>query len=455
MKSFSYKKLAVYLTLYAILGGILLSVFTLPPSTDSDTFFSLRVVIIFFASLLLTKYTIYMVLSPWNEIVQLQRLRRHHHPDFRPLVSVIIPAWNEGEGIITTVRSLLTSKYTNLEIIVVDNASTDGSDSLLRRQVKILKALKKRENQLFYRGIRLSYYYEGTQGKGHALNHGLSKARGEIIISIDADCFVPPNTIGNFVKQFSDPKVMAAVGNVRIGNTDKIIGVVQYLEFLFSFYFKKAESLVNSIYIIGGAAGAFRRQVFTELGPYSTTNITEDIELSLRVQSAGMRTVYAEDAILYTEGAPTLTGLLKQRLRWKRGRIETFVEHKNMFFSRDKKHNRLLTWVILPLAVIGDLQLAFEGLFLAFLYIFSLLTKDFTSFISGIIVVSSMFLIQVIFDNYRHDVWKFVLLAPIGWLLFYISTFVETYALFKAYFGHLKRQDLKWQQWERRGVFTK
>ena len=72
---------------------------------------------------------------------------------------------------------------------------------------------------------------------------------------------------------------MAAVGHVKIGNRNSSIGIVQYLEFLFSFYFKRAESLLGSIYIIGGAAGAFRKEVFETLGGYSTNNITEDIEL--------------------------------------------------------------------------------------------------------------------------------------------------------------------------------
>jgi len=303
--------------------------------------------------------------------------------------------------------------------------------------------------------ITVKYLYEGTQGKGHALNLGLSKATGDIIMSIDADCFVPPETINNFVQYFRDPKVMAAVGNVRIGNTDTVIGVVQYLEFLFSFYFKKAESLINTIYIIGGAAGAFRREVFDKLGPYSATNITEDIELSMRIQAAGMRIVYAHDAFVFTEGAVTLTGLMKQRLRWKRGRFETLVEHRYMFFSRQKEHNKILTWFILPLTMLGEFQLGLEMIFLVFLYIFSFITSDFTSFFSGIIVVSSMFLIQVFFDNHRDKTVSFLLLAPIGWLLFYVSTFVETSALFRALIGYIRKTEITWQKWDRQGVFSK
>jgi cellulose synthase/poly-beta-1,6-N-acetylglucosamine synthase-like glycosyltransferase len=453
MKFYPSKKILVYTALYVVLGAILGSVFIIERA-ESEDFGTLRAIIIVFASILLTKYFIYMVLSPWNEIRVANRnrvLRKARQGSiYNPRVSVLVPAWNEENGIITTVEALLKSTYSNMEILVIDNASKDNTGNNVRALIEKYEQARDRSNK---QTIDVIYSYEPSQGKGHALNNGLNLATGDIILSIDADCYVPPETVGNFVKYFQDPTVMAAVGNVRIGNTDTIIGVVQYLEFLFSFYFKKAESLVNTIYIIGGAAGAFRREVFEKIGQYSTTNITEDIELSVRIQAHGMRIAYAPDALVYTEGAVTLGGLMKQRLRWKRGRFETFVEHRNMFCSFKKEHNKLLSWFILPLALIGELQLSLEIIFLTFLYIFSFVTGDFTSFISGIVVVSSMFIVQVAFDKHREATLPFLLLAPIGWLLFYVSTFVETNALFKALWGYMRKQELVWQKWERQGVF--
>ncbi len=452
MKKGLLAKITVYGFCYLVLVAIVASIFLVTP-TESESYAWLRLVIIIFASLLLTKYFIYMVLSPWNEIRLRYRQQRFASADYRPTVSIIVPAWNEQEGIITTVEGLLQSEYQRVEILVVDNASTDNTGVNVRN---LIREHKKQQRLLgINEGITVRYIYEGTQGKGHALNTGLREAKGDIIMSIDADCYVPPATIKNFVAYFADPDVMAAVGNVRIGNTDTVLGVVQYLEFLFSFYFKKAESLVNTVYIIGGAAGAFRREVFDQLGPYNTSNITEDIELSVRIQAAGMRIAYAPDALVFTEGAVSLTGLMKQRLRWKRGRFETFRDHRYLFFSRDKKHNPILSWIIFPLAIFGELQLSLEILFLTFLYVFSYITGDFTSFISGIVVVGSMFLVQVMFDEHRDKLWSFLLIAPIGWLLFYISTLVETQALFKALWGYIRKQELKWQKWERQGVFVK
>ena len=309
-------------------------------------------------------------------------------------------------------------------------------------------------------GKKVIYHYKENGGKGSALNAGIKLSSGEIIMSIDADCYVAPEAVQNFVKCFADPNVMAAVGNVKIGNTKTILGTVQYLEFLFSFYFKKADSLLNTIYIIGGAAGAFRREVFEKIGGYQTRHITEDIDLSVRIQKAGMRIVYAADAIVYTEGASDLRGLMKQRLRWKRGRFQTFREHWDLFFSSSAGEGNptrsvFLTWGVLPLALFGDVQLFGEVFFLAFLYAYSFWTDNFSSFISGIIVVSSMFAVQLFNDRQQAKKISFILLAPIGWLLFYISTFVEHHALLKSMWGSLKKEEVKWQRWQRQGVLDK
>lgn len=431
--------------LYLITASIVLSVFFLIPQEDND-FPIVRLIIIIFASVLLIKYFIYMFISPWHDVVLAKNEHRQKKfkTKYEPKVSILVPAWNEGEGVVTTVEALLKSSYQNMEILVIDNASTDHTTQNIKSIIKNNTS-----------AIELIYLKEGKQGKGYALNKGIEVAKGEILISIDADCFVPSETIQNFVNHFRDPKVMAAVGNVKIGSTDTIFEVIQYLEFLFSFYFKKSDSLLGSIYIIGGAAGAFRKKVFEKLGGYSVTNITEDIDLSFRIQYSGMKIIYAENAVVYTEGAPDFPGLIKQRLRWKRGRLETFLKYRHMFFSTQKKHNKILSWIILPLAIFGDMQLFFELFFIVFLYIFSYLTNDYSSFISGIIVVVSTFAIQIIFDPYRKKWGRLILLAPIGWLLLYASTFVELNALVKTFWGYARSEELKWQVWERKGVFAK
>jgi cellulose synthase/poly-beta-1,6-N-acetylglucosamine synthase-like glycosyltransferase len=440
-------KLAVYAGLYVFTGLLIASIFMWGPS-DRNDYPLLRLAIVAFATVLLTKYSIYMAISPWYDVYT--RYRRKHFSRtigaYTPKVSVLIPAWNEEVGLVGTVESVLRSEYRNVEIIVINDGSTDNSDALFR---EFLASYNKIPDNP--RKIPIIYKYKENGGKGMALNKGIELSSGEILVSIDADCALTPSTIGNFVGHFEDPKVMAAVGNVKIGNTEHVLGTLQYLEFLFSFYFKKADSLFNTIYIIGGAAGAFRREVFDRIGVYSNQNITEDIDLSVRIQEAGMRISYAADAVVYTEGASDMAGLMSQRLRWKRGRFQTFFEHRSLFFSGERRHNKLLTWAVLPLALFGDVQLFFEAFFLVFLYVYSYLTHDFSSFISGIMVVSSMFAVQI-FDDRRAAKGSLYLLAPIGWLLFYITTFVEHRALITSLKSMLAGEKITWQRWQRSGL---
>jgi poly-beta-1,6-N-acetyl-D-glucosamine synthase len=446
------RKILIFIALYAATAILIASTVLWAPHENND-YPLFRVFIITFATVLLSKYLVYMLVSPWYDVVvSLERnLRKEKKlPPYVPRVSVIVPAWNEEVGILKTVKSILRSNYRTMEIVVVNDGSTDSSDKLMRSFIE--------EYEEEHRGdrdrIEILYRYKENAGKGRALNDGIRMSSGEIIISIDADCVLHPDTVGNFVKHFENKRVMAAVGNVKVGNKKTLLETLQYLEFLFSFYFKKADSIFNTIYIIGGAAGAFRREVFEKIGLYSWANITEDIDLSVRIQKAGMKIVYAADAVVYTEAATTFKGLAAQRLRWKRGRFQTFFEHRNLFFSERQRHNKILSWFVLPLAVFGDIQLFFEIFFLMFLYLYSFLTHDFSSFLSGIVVVSSMFFVQILDDKAARTEGAMTMyfLAPIGWLLFYVTTIVEYRALVKSIWGLVTKKELAWQKWNRVGI---
>lgn len=439
------KKYFIYIFFYICTIFICISayLFSIHP-IENKILTIVRFIMICFASVLLIKYTCYMMIAPLQKLKDRKIIR---DKTYTPLVSIMIPAWNEEVGIISTVKTLLLSSYRNIEIIIVNDGSTDNSDKIIQQFI-----LKYREKTQYERNIpQLVYYYKENGGKGTALNKAIELAKGDILVSIDADCAVHHLAIENFVKCFQDKTVMAAVGNVIVLNTKTFVGMLQYLEYLFGFYFKKADSFLNTIYIIGGAAGAFRKEVFEKLGKYSTTNITEDIELSVRIQNAGMRIMYAHDAIVYTEGASSIKTLIKQRLRWKQGRFQTFKEHRDMFFSFKKEHNKILSWIIFPLAFFGDVQLSLELPFIGLMYIIAILTGDFSSFISGVLVVSLMFMIQAIDNIYAENKW-YILLAPIGWLLFYIITFVEVVALFQSLYMIIRKKEAKWQHWQRKGV---
>ncbi len=433
------KKVTVYGLMYLATLGIIGSAFLMVPLTGMDLPY-FRAVVIFFATVLLTKYFLFMVLAPWHEVLRARTTHKKQHP----WVSVLIPAYNEGRGVIETVKTILASDYKRLEVIVVNDGSKDNSDALMRELVATH----------VQQDIVLRYFYKENGGKAKALNFALEKAVGDIIITIDADCALLPTSVGEFVRVFDNPKTMAAVGNVRVGNTSTLVGVVQSLEFLFSFYFKKAEAVMGSIYILGGAAAAFRREVFDVVGHFAHDTITEDIELSVRIQKAGFSIDYAANAVVITEGASDINGLCKQRLRWSKGMAETFAKHSDLIFSTDPQHNKVFTWFVLPLTYFGKLQLLLEPWFLIMLYIYAVRSHNFTGFISAMTVVGSIFIVMMVFQG-KHNQRKlsFFILAPIGWILFYISTYVEHRALLGTIYCTVTKKEVKWQAWARTGVY--
>ncbi|MES2953573.1 MAG: glycosyltransferase [Patescibacteria group bacterium] len=440
------RSLFIYFALYLISFALVGSIFLVQKSTVRISW--IQTIIIFSSFVFLTKYLIYMIINPWHDALWnvWKKRNRAWVESYRPKVSVLIPAWNEEVGVLSTVKSILASTYDNIEVIVINDGSTDNSDAVMKEFVARFEE-EKREGEK-----TIVYHYQENGGKGSALNRGIGLSTGEIIVTIDADSIAHPEAMTQFVSHFANPKVMAAVGNVKIGNTSSFVATVQSLEFLFSFYFKRADSVLGSIYIIGGAAGAFRREVFEKLGLYDQTNITEDIELSVRIQVAGMKIVYAAEAVVYTEGANDIRSLMKQRLRWKRGRIDTFIKYKKLFFSTKEGHNRFLSWFVLPFAVLGDSELLLEIPFIAFLYITSFITHDYSAFVAALLIVVFVFVMQIFTPDRKYNKTNVYLLAPIGWLMFYLVTFIEINAMGKSLYSLYANKAIKWQSWKRTGL---
>ncbi len=442
MKTKSY---LIYISLYLISLALVGSLFLIP---KTDTHISwIQNIIIFVSFVFLLKYLVYMIVSPWHDTGWnvWKKKNRALIDAYTPKVSVIIPAWNEEVGVVSTIESILRNTYNNIEIIVINDGSTDNSDRVVREFIKNYKDKGEDKKTIVYE-------YKENGGKGSALNRGIALASGEIVVTIDADSIAHPEAIKNFVARFADPRIMAAVGNVKIGNTNSAIATVQSMEYLFSFYFKRADSVLGSIYIIGGASGAFRKEVFEKLGLYNQENITEDIELSVRIQNAGMKIAYAAEAVVYTEGASDLAGLMSQRLRWKRGRMDTFIQYKRLFFSTFKKHNKFLSWVVLPFAVFGDSELLVELPFIIFLYVTSFITHDYSAFLAALLIVMFVFFIQIFTPDKKYNKTNMYALAPIGWLMFYFVTIVEMNALGRSLYSLYHRKEIKWQSWKRVGL---
>jgi peptidoglycan-N-acetylglucosamine deacetylase len=254
------------------------------------------------------------------------------HPEYRPLVSVLIPAYNEEAVIVDTVRAALASKYSNLEVFVVDDGSVDQTEALVRQE--------------FGRDPRVRLLLQTNHGKPSALNHGLSEVAGEVIVSIDADTIVDPDAIPRLVRHFADPRVGAVAGNVKVMNRNRWITRWQALEYITSQNLeKRAFDLLNCIPVVPGAAGAWRTDLLRTTGGFSGDTVAEDTDLTLTIRRDGWKIVYDEEAIGRTEVPETVDALVRQRFRWTFGTLQAVWKHRD---TAGNPRYGTLGWIAIP-----------------------------------------------------------------------------------------------------------
>lgn len=406
-------------------------------------------IMVLLAVLTASKYTLYLGSSIFYNIRKrwyLKKTATYSKKDIEKLhkISVIIPAWNEEKGILSCIRSLLTATYQNLEIIVVNDGSKDKTEETVHNFMA-------HEFKKYDTSKAVRYINKENGGKGSALNAGIRSSTGSLIVTMDADTIFEPDALYEVAKYFTNTDLDAAVGNVKIANSKSLLGLIQQIEYTVGFYFKRTHAIFNSEYIIGGAFGVFKRETFDKFGWFDEVIKTEDIEFSTRLQAHGCKIFYIEDAIAYTEGPSTLVGLMKQRLRWKKGRLDTFIKHKNLFFSNNKKHSKFLTYYLLPITLFYEIELLFEPLFTIFGFYYVYTTGNYQPVFLWVIFTGTIYVFTFLFGSKKNSIKAFIF-TPTYFFLSYILTFVEVYAMYKSVQMLLKKEDVVWQTWQRRGL---
>ena len=248
-----------------------------------------------------------------------------------PKVTVLIPAYNEEDSIERTIKSVSASNYprNKFEILVIDDGSKD----------KTLEIAKRFETK----GSVVKVFHKQNGGKGTALNYGIKKAKGEIIFTMDADTSVPPESLKNMVRYFKDEKIMPVTPSMVIARPKTIWQRIQHVEYLQGLFLRKAFASINSIYITPGAFSAYRKSFFERYGGYDEGNITEDLEMSLKIQFNGYRIENCSEAPAYTIAPEKFRELLIQRRRWYFGLLKNTWKYKKIF---GKKYGDLGTFVL-------------------------------------------------------------------------------------------------------------
>ena len=248
-----------------------------------------------------------------------RRYRARAETSFAPPVSIVVPAFDEAVGIERAVRSLAESDYPELEVIVVDDGSSDETASLVEAlglpQVQVLR--------------------QENAGKPAALNHGISAASHDVIVMVDADTVFEPETLGRLVRELVDPHVGAVSGNTKVGNRKGLLGRWQHIEYVMGFNLdRRLYDVLQCMPTVPGAIGAFRRQALDEVGGVSGETLAEDTDLTIAIGRAGWRVVFVEDARAWTETPATLGQLWRQRYRWSYGTLQAVWKHKAALWRR-------------------------------------------------------------------------------------------------------------------------
>lgn len=240
-------------------------------------------------------------------IWKLSRSRRPLHS--HPLVTVLIPCFNEESVINATLRSLEELDESALEILVIDDGSSDQTAARAEAFAKNSK-------------LNIQVIRKANSGKASSLNLGISMAKGEFILCVDADSQIEPSGLHKALVHFEEnPNLGAIAGNVIVGNSDRKLTALQNLEYRISNLQKSFFSLFGLLSIIPGPIGLFRTTALKSVGGYCEDKqlFAEDADLTLRLMHQGWNAFYEPALRSQTEAPEDNLAFLRQRYRWFRG----------------------------------------------------------------------------------------------------------------------------------------
>jgi cellulose synthase/poly-beta-1,6-N-acetylglucosamine synthase-like glycosyltransferase/peptidoglycan/xylan/chitin deacetylase (PgdA/CDA1 family) len=247
-------------------------------------------------------------------------------PGELPKVAVVVPAFNEAVGIERAVRSLADSDYPGLEIVVVDDGSTDATADIVAGLALPRVRLVRQDNG----------------GKAAALNTGVELTAAEIVVMVDGDTLFERDTLRRLVEPLADRQVGAVSGNTKVGNRRSLLGRWQHIEYVVGFNLdRRMYEVLQCTPTVPGAIGAFRRTALEQVGGVPGDTLAEDTDLTLAIGRAGWRVVYAEGARAWTEAPSTLGALWRQRYRWSFGTMQAVWKHRGALVARDPRQRRI------------------------------------------------------------------------------------------------------------------
>lgn len=280
---------------------------------------------------------IYMTLLAAREKKRINRQQKQTYTftkESTPLVSIIVPAYNEEVNAVSSLNNLLQQTYPNFTIVFVDDGSKD--------------ATYEKVSAAFAGNDRIKVITKPNGGKASALNYGMWQTDADFLVCIDADTKLATDALEKLMRHFfaGDQNIGAVAGNVKVGNLVNLLTKWQQIEYVTSQNFDRmAFANVNAITVVPGAIGAFKRQAIKDAGGFTSDTLAEDADLTMRILRAGYIIDNENDAIAFTEVPENIRQFVKQRTRWSFGVMQSFWKHRDLLFS-SKQSN--LGWIALP-----------------------------------------------------------------------------------------------------------
>ncbi|RLG16223.1 hypothetical protein DRN69_01405 [Candidatus Pacearchaeota archaeon] len=273
-------------------------------------------------------------------------------------ISVLVPAWNEEDTIKNTIEAIFAVDYPIKELIVINDGSTDNTK-------KIVQKLKKK-----YDNLKL--INKKNTGKGDSLNKGIEKAKGELVVVVDADSYPAKDSFRKMVGFFDDEKVGAATCVFVPRNINNFFEKLQNIEYCVIAFTRKLLGYVDAIYVTPGPLAMYRKSALKEIGGFDTENLTEDIEIAWNLTKAGYKRKMCLDTYATTTVPQKLKIWYRQRRRWNVGGLQCIAKYKGYLFKKG-----MLGFFILPFFF---LQL-FLGLLGLGIFFYLVITRFFTNYL--------------------------------------------------------------------------
>jgi len=249
-------------------------------------------------------------------------------------VSIVIPCYNEGESIEDTIKHILNLNYPKklLEIIIVDDCSTDNSWEIIQKYKKIyqIKVLRTEKN---------------SGSAATPRNIGIKAAKSKYVLVIDADSIPEKDSLNKMLGFMQQDSLTAAVTPIILTKPPKtFIQKMQHIEYDVIAFIRKLLGIIDSIYVTPGAFALYRRDAIIKVGMLDPKNMTEDIEIIWRFLANGYNAKMSFAAKSYTETPSTFKSLLKQRERWNIGGYQTLNKYKKLIFKRGMLGNFIIPY---------------------------------------------------------------------------------------------------------------